>query len=220
MAANLLTNVRDALIGFPVKSLYAWLDSSVALHWIRGSGEYKQFVSNRVRKIREKTEITWRHVPSQENPSDLASRGGLVKEDNSLWWNGPTWLKEQDSWPLDIITVVSPAETSKQIFALAVETNDVMDKLLLRSSLWRTLRAWCVGRRFLCNSKSPRNQRIKGPLTTQEISKQRLFWEKKTQKQWEGSDQFKEDQLRPAAKPKGDSRVPRKNPGKLSRLSP
>ena len=35
MAANLLTNVRDALIGFPVKSLYAWLDSSVALHWIR-----------------------------------------------------------------------------------------------------------------------------------------------------------------------------------------
>ena len=41
MAANLLTNVRDALIGFPVKSLYAWLDSSVALHWIRGSGEYK-----------------------------------------------------------------------------------------------------------------------------------------------------------------------------------
>ena len=77
-----------------------------------------------------------------------------------------------------------------------------------------------VGLRFLCNSKSPRNQRIKGPLTTQEISKQRLFWEKKTQKQWEGSDQFKADQLRPAAKPKGGSRVPRKNPGKLSRLSP
>ena len=145
MAANLLTNVRDALIGFPVKSLYAWLDSSVALHWIRGSGEYKQFVSNRVRKIREKTEITWRHVPSQENPSDLASRGGLVKEDNSLWWNGPTWLKEQDSWPPDIITVASPesnaeAKASKQIFALAVESNDVMDELLLRSSLWRTLR--------------------------------------------------------------------------------
>ena len=201
MAANLLTNVRDALIGFPVKSLYAWLDSSVALHWIRGSGEYKQFVSNRVRKIREKTEITWRHVPSQENPSDLASRGGLVKEDNSLWWNGPTWLKEQDSWPPDIITVASPesnaeAKASKQIFALAVESNDVMDELLLRSSLWRTLRVGAWVARFLRNSKSPRNQRIKGPLTTEEINKQRLFWEKKTQKQWEGSDQFQEDQLR------------------------
>ena len=94
IAGNLLTNERDALIGFPVKSLNTLLDSCVALHWIRGSGEYKQFVSNRVRKIREKTEIRWRHIPRQENPSDLASRGGLVKEDNSLWWNGPTWLKE------------------------------------------------------------------------------------------------------------------------------
>ena len=84
MATNLLANVQDAQIGFPVMSLYTWLDSSVALHWIRGSGEYKQFISNCVRKIREKTEITWRHVPSQEKPSDLASRGGLVKEDNSL----------------------------------------------------------------------------------------------------------------------------------------
>ena len=96
-AANLLTNVRDALIWFPVKSLYAWLDRTVALHWIRGSGEYKQFVSNRVHKIREKTGITRRHILSQENPSHLTSRGGLVKEDNSLWWHGPTQLKEQDS---------------------------------------------------------------------------------------------------------------------------
>ena len=144
-AANLLTNVRDALIWFPVKSLYAWLDSTVALHWIRGSGEYKQFVSNRVHKIREKTGITRRHILSQENPSHLTSKGGLVKEDNSLLWNGPIWLKEQDSWPADIITVASPesneeAKASNHIFALAVESNDVMNELLLTSSLWRTLR--------------------------------------------------------------------------------
>ena len=161
----MLTNVRDALIEFPVKSLYAWLDSSVALHWIRGSGEYKQFVSKRVRKIREKTAIKWRHLPSQENPSDLASRGGLVKEDNSLWWNGPTWLKGQDSWPPDIITVASPesnaeAKASTQIFALAVESNDVIDEVLLRSSLWRTLRVGAWVARFLRNSKSPGNQNL------------------------------------------------------------
>ena len=107
-----------------------------------------------------------------------------MKEDNSLWWNGPTWLKEQDSWPPDIITVASPesnaeAKASKQIFALAVESNDVMDELLLRSSLWRTLRVGAWVARFLRYSKSPRNQRIKGQLTTEEINKQRLFWEKK-----------------------------------------
>ena len=108
-----------------------------------------------------------------------------MKEDNSLWWNGPTWLKEQDSWLPDIITIASPesnaeAKAAKQIFALAVESNDVMDELLLRSSLWRTLRVGGWVARFLRYSKSPRHQRIKGQLTTEEINKQRLFWEKKT----------------------------------------
>ena len=50
MAVNLLDNVCDALDGFPVSFLVGWLDSSVALHWIRGRGEYKLFVANRVKK--------------------------------------------------------------------------------------------------------------------------------------------------------------------------
>ena len=87
------------------------------------------------------------------------------------------------------------AKASKQTFVLAVESNDVMDEVLLRPSLWRTLRVGAWVARFLRNSKSPRNQRIKGTLTTEEINKQRLFWEKTTQKRWEGSDQFQEDQL-------------------------
>ena len=32
MAANLVSNVRDALEGFPLEGVYCWLDSSVALH--------------------------------------------------------------------------------------------------------------------------------------------------------------------------------------------
>ena len=32
MAVNPLTNVQDALQGFPVTSLHCWLDSSVSLH--------------------------------------------------------------------------------------------------------------------------------------------------------------------------------------------
>ena len=41
MAANLATNVREALEGHPVDGVYCWSDSTVALHWIRGEGEYK-----------------------------------------------------------------------------------------------------------------------------------------------------------------------------------
>ena len=48
MAANLVSNVREALEGFPVSNSYSWLDSAVALHWIRSEGNYKQFVQNRV----------------------------------------------------------------------------------------------------------------------------------------------------------------------------
>ena len=62
MATNLAHNVKESLQGLPVTSVHCWLDSSVALHWIKGGGDYKQFVNNRVRKIQDKSYIQWRHV--------------------------------------------------------------------------------------------------------------------------------------------------------------
>ena len=78
MAANLVSNVRDALEGFPLEGVYRWLDSSVAFHWIKGGGDYKQFCSNRVRKIQEKEYIQWRHVSAKEN------RGGKISKCSDL----------------------------------------------------------------------------------------------------------------------------------------
>ena len=89
MAANLVHNVKKALEGFPVNRVVGWLDSSVALYWIRGNGEYKQFVGNRVRKIQEKSYIEWRHVGTHANPADIASRGGNLDQSSNLWWIGP-----------------------------------------------------------------------------------------------------------------------------------
>ena len=51
MTANLIHNVKTALNGFPVRSVYCWLDSSIALYWLKGNGDYKRFVAKRVRKI-------------------------------------------------------------------------------------------------------------------------------------------------------------------------
>ena len=42
MAANLIDNAKKALQGYPIRYVYAWLDSSVALHWIKGENQYKQ----------------------------------------------------------------------------------------------------------------------------------------------------------------------------------
>ena len=78
MAANLVSNVQQAIDDVPVISVFGWLDSTVALQWLRGGGQYKQFVANRVKKIQEHLEITWRHVPTNDNPADLRSRGGKV----------------------------------------------------------------------------------------------------------------------------------------------
>ena len=51
MATNLVTNVSNALQGLPKPKVFGWLYSLFALHWIRGNGQYKQFVANRVAKI-------------------------------------------------------------------------------------------------------------------------------------------------------------------------
>ena len=110
MTVNLLTNVREALVGFPVSSLTGWLDSSVALYWINGAGDYKQFVGNRVRKIREHDDVEWRHVPTRDNPADLASRGGPVLQENSLWWNGSEWLGDPVRWPPQLVTAATPED--------------------------------------------------------------------------------------------------------------
>ena len=101
MASNLIMNVKEALEGFPVGEMFCWLDSSVALHWIKGGGSYKQFVSNRVHKIKQHEEVKWRHVGTKDNPADLGSRSGSV-ENEELWWRGPEWLTHREQWPADI----------------------------------------------------------------------------------------------------------------------
>ncbi|KAL9976916.1 hypothetical protein ACROYT_G014258 [Oculina patagonica] len=100
MAANLAVNVRDALQNCnPV--IHCWLDSTVALYWINGCGEYRQFVANRVQKIQQHQGIVWHHAPTDQNPADLGSRGGSVIS-APLWMNGPPWLPYPDQWPPNI----------------------------------------------------------------------------------------------------------------------
>ena len=88
MATNLLVNLQNALDNIPTPQLFGWVDSTVVLHWISGNGQYKQFVANRDGKIQLNGEIQWRYVPADENPADLASRGGPLKS-KALWEKGP-----------------------------------------------------------------------------------------------------------------------------------
>ncbi len=198
MVVNLLDNVRSALEGFPVTSLVGWLDSSVALHWIRGEGEYKMFMANRVNKIFEHEGVTWRHVPSKDNPADVASRGGLIDEENQMWWKGPNWLSKPGEWPPDQKTTDS-AESSaevkltKQLFVLAKNEDNDLVNLLSKFTYWKTLRitAWLL--QFLGNVRCSKEGRIDGPLTTCELVKAEELLIVNAQQQVDET--FKRDQL-------------------------
>ena len=190
MAVNLVTNVREALDGLPLTSVHCWLDSSVALYWIRGQGEHKQFVSNRVQKINSHHGVTWRYVPTAENPADLGSRGGRLEEADQ-WWNGPNWLANQENWPADILdkpTEQSQAEAKlvRQVLAVAVDKEDEIENVLRKFNLQKAVRVCAWMRRFAHNALHSRGKtRIEGPLTTPETNQLRLHWERQAQKSGE-----------------------------------
>ena len=148
MAVNLITNVREALEGLPLTSMHCWLDSSVALYWIRGQGLHKQFVWNRVQKINSHHGVTWRYVPTTENPADLGSRGGRLEEANQ-WWNGPKWLASRENWPADILdeaTEESKAEAKlvRKVLAVSVHEEDEVEGVLRKFYSQKAVRvcAW------------------------------------------------------------------------------
>ena len=186
MATNLVKNVQNALQNLPEPTIYGWLDSTVALHWIHKEGQYRQFVANRVSKIKQHQEIVWRHVRTKENPADIASRGGPLSE-KSLWWNGPEWLDDPGKWPDNLVTESSEAtEAEVNVVrerlgtALIQRASDDLDGLLGKHDLHRTLRvtAWIL--RFGNNCKTKERQR--GALTTQETENARLWWIKRVQR--------------------------------------
>nr|XP_033204786.1 uncharacterized protein LOC117165516 [Bombus vancouverensis nearcticus] len=65
-----------------ISRIVYWTDSTIVLHWISSSSyTLKTFVANRVAEIQTKTNTSdWRHVPTDDNPADLISRGQTPKE--------------------------------------------------------------------------------------------------------------------------------------------
>ncbi|GFX55600.1 uncharacterized protein TNCV_268881 [Trichonephila clavipes] len=99
LLAKLVKRVVAAL-QLETAKLYLWSDSMIVLAWLRKEPmDLKTFVQNRVAKIQELyPNQLWRHVPSDQNPADLVSRGvdpdKLLQQ--NLWFNGPTFLSGDD----------------------------------------------------------------------------------------------------------------------------
>jgi hypothetical protein len=123
MAANLTGNVERALEDFSSRSCRG--GSTALLRFIESMAE-ENIVVNRISKIKSNLRLQWRHVPAKDNPADLGSRGGSVKN-KQLWWNGPNWLSNQENWPADI-TLEATKESNAETKVLAKYSHYLWNK--------------------------------------------------------------------------------------------
>ncbi|XP_062538491.1 uncharacterized protein LOC134206783 [Armigeres subalbatus] len=179
-AALLLAHLYETVstsMAIKAKSFF-WTDSTIVKCWISSHpSRWQAFVANRVSEIQHVTKGgVWNHVPGIENPADIISRGSTPAQiaNNSLWWDGPEWLKKDTQyWP------ASTHVPEQQFDSVTLEERPLVSAVLhilppneiftLRSSLLSLIRLTAWMRRFLFNCK-PRNkfQRKSGILAATE----------------------------------------------------
>ncbi len=103
MLSKIRITASNAL-SISLTDIYAWSDSTIVLCWLSTPpATLKSYVCNRVMDTVSRIPSThWRHVPTDCNPADVASRGASPSELilHDLWWKGPPWLLESPSlWP-------------------------------------------------------------------------------------------------------------------------
>ncbi|GFV19558.1 integrase catalytic domain-containing protein [Trichonephila clavipes] len=148
LLAKLMKRVETAL-QMKTTPVYLWSNSTIALAWIQKEPNLlKSFVANRVAIIQHLTNAEqWHHVSSEQNPVDLVSRGidPSSLHNNSLWWNGPTFLATKDFPQRNIFSSV----TDNDEFNCEFKSNA----------------KHCV------HTKLPRRKKRRGPLDVQEINR-------------------------------------------------
>ncbi|GFT61886.1 uncharacterized protein NPIL_404891 [Nephila pilipes] len=103
----------EVIRGAPIKRVFLWSDSTIVLHWIKGSAHnWKHFMANRVTEIQENTDpLDWRHCDGKLNPADLITRGCDAEEllYSTHWFCGPPFLSlPEEMWP---ISKLPPSKT-------------------------------------------------------------------------------------------------------------
>ena len=194
--SRFVNRVRTAFLPVVmINEVFCWTDSMTPMHWIRGvDKEYKQFVENRVREIRQNVPPeSWNHCPGMENPADLPSRGMKAEalKQSDIWWHGPPWLvKEKAMWPEFATTTEPPnaffdemrANTrQKHSTGLVVNVSPLALSSLFNlqkySDIKRLFRVTAYVLRFLHNLKSRRNEnKASGPQSTEEYEAAEVLW--------------------------------------------
>ena len=201
MAAYLLAKMTAFLLktlGEKVEQYTCWSDSTITLSWIhRPSCDWKVFVANRVQEIQEKTDPErWRFCPGDTNPADLVTRGESLKmlTKNSLWWNGPQWLrKPAEEWPRNLVNEdlsECPERKEKVHCNIAVSTfpSSCIDperferwtKIVRITAL--VLKAAGLFKRLREKDEETRNNNLSPEITAEQLKEARIYWYQEIQK--------------------------------------
>lgn len=153
-------------------SCYFWTDSTCVLRWLQSVPKsWTTFVANRVSKIQNLSEgCVWRHVPGRVNQADIISRGISPAEivQNSIWWKGPNWLIETESWPELDVPVLDAEEVERRNAAAAICTSpltvfneEFISKFATYSDLIQRTAYWL---RLMDLLRKPKDDRMDGSL--------------------------------------------------------
>ncbi|GFR03663.1 integrase catalytic domain-containing protein [Trichonephila clavata] len=185
-----LAETVDSILRTTSKT-YFWCDSMVVLSWIKKKEPWNTFVGNRVKEIRDLTNIDdWRHVPGEVNPADLATRccdwSDLLQ---SKWWEGPGWLyNDEESWPCSEVSETPDEaflERRKTVVTNVATENEVRfgDRFLYFSSYRKILRMTAYVLRF-CNNIKRNSPKLVNSLSCEEIQKAEETLIKIMQPEW------------------------------------
>ena len=129
MGACLAAIVKRNFDGKVTKTTFV-TDSSVALCWMQQDLRPLQTgVRNQVIQLRRFSDVSeWRHINSELNPADLASRGGQVAQvgENSEWQNGMSWMREEyENMPLRKVEEVIMSQREKTAVKKEIRNSDL-----------------------------------------------------------------------------------------------
>ncbi|KAL7874936.1 hypothetical protein SRHO_G00059060 [Serrasalmus rhombeus] len=122
-----------------------WTDSKVVLGYVYNDARrFHVFVANRIQRIKDSTRPDqWRHVSSEDNPADHASRGLRAQElIASNWFSGPDflWCEELPSGNVEVEDVAVEDPEVRNVFVHKASATEVLllDRFL-KFSCWTRL---------------------------------------------------------------------------------
>ena len=191
MLAKLMSHVQGTLC--ITGEIDLWSDSMTVLYWLASKGTWSKYVRNRVKAIRELGEWRWHYIPTDQNPSDMGTRGLPPAKLGELRFKGPQWLAKRSSWPAEpeIIETDSAAAEGvprrKEHILMEQQLNqsdssnrvEWANALLGKYPYWKLLRITAYIERFANNCKT--KEKLNGPLKTEELCAAETYWVKYAQ---------------------------------------